>query len=51
MIDSNNIFDQPINSKLKTYENIRKTVTVKGDYYTIGCLFVVKLKDDCNRFK
>ena len=31
-------FDQPINSKLKTYENIRKIATGKGDNYTTGCL-------------
>ena len=38
MIDGKNVFDQPINSKLKTYENIRKIATGKGDDYTIGCL-------------
>ena len=29
MIDGKNFFDQPINSGLKTYENIRKIATVK----------------------
>ena len=38
MIDGKNFFDQPINSKLKTYENIRKIATGKGDNYTTGCL-------------
>ena len=33
MIDGKNFFDQPINSDLKTYENIRKIVTGQGDYY------------------
>ena len=31
-------FDQPINNDLKTYDNIRKISTGKGDDYTAGCL-------------
>ena len=31
-------FDQPIESDLKTYENIRKIATGQGDDYTTGCL-------------
>ena len=38
MIDGKNFFDQPINSNLKTYDNIRKISTGKGDNYTTGCL-------------
>ena len=38
MIDGRKFFDQPINSMNKTYENIRKTATGKGDDYTSGCL-------------
>ena len=38
MIDDKNYFDQSINSNLKTYENIRKIATGKGDDYTTGCL-------------
>ena len=38
MIDGRNFFDQPINSTNKTYENIRKIATGKGDDYTTGCL-------------
>ena len=38
MIDGRNLFDQPINSMNKTYENIRKIATGKGDDYTTGCL-------------
>ena len=38
MIDGRNFFNQPINSMSKTYENIRKIVTGKGDDYTTGCL-------------
>ena len=38
MIDDKNFFGQSINSNLKTYENIRKIATGKGDDYTTGCL-------------
>ena len=38
MIDGRNFLDQPINSKTKTYDNIRKIGTGQGDYYTTGCL-------------
>ena len=38
MIDGRNVFDQPINSMNKIYENIRKIATGKGDDYTTGCL-------------
>ena len=38
MIDGRNFFDQPINSMNKTYENIRKIATGKGNDYTTGCL-------------
>ena len=30
MIDGKNVFDQNINSMIKTYENIRKMLQVKG---------------------
>ena len=38
MIDGRNVFDQPVNSMTKTYENIRKNATGRGDDYTTGCL-------------
>ena len=38
MIDGKNFFDQPINSDLKTYENIRKINTGQGDDYSTGSL-------------
>ena len=38
MIAGKNFFDQPINSDLKTYENIAKIATGQGDDYTTGCL-------------
>ena len=33
-----NVFDEPINSDLKTYEKIRKIDIGQGDDYTTGCL-------------
>ena len=38
MVGGRNLFDQPINSMNKTYENIRKIAAGKGDDYTTGCL-------------
>ena len=38
MIDGRNVFDQPINSMNKTYENIRRIALGQGDDYTTGCL-------------
>ena len=38
MTDGKNFFNQPINSDLKTYENIRNIATGQGDDYTTGCL-------------
>ena len=38
MIDGKNLFDQPINSNLKTCENIRSIATGQGDDYATGCL-------------
>ena len=38
MIDGKNFFDQPINSELKTYENVRRIATGQGADYTTGCL-------------
>ena len=38
MIDGKNFFDQPINSIIKTYENIRKIAAGQWDDYTTGCL-------------
>ena len=45
MIDGKNFFDQPIKSFIKTYENIQKITTGRGDDYTTGCLL------DYNYFK
>ena len=38
MIECKNVFNQPINSMTKIYENIRKTATGQGGDYTTGCL-------------
>ena len=38
MIDGKNVFDQPMNSNLKIYDNIRKIATGQGADYTTGCL-------------
>ena len=38
MVDGKNFFDQSINNDFKTYENIRKIATGKGDDYTTVCL-------------
>ena len=40
MIDSKKFFDQPIISKYKAYENIRKIATGKGEDYTTGYLVI-----------
>ena len=37
-LDGKNFFDQPVNSNLKTYENIRRIAAGQGDDYTTGCL-------------
>ena len=38
MIDGRNLFDQPVEWNLRTYENIRKTAIGQGDDYATGCL-------------
>ena len=47
MIHGKNIFDQPIKSNLKTYENIRKIATGQADDYTTGCLLDYSYFNDC----
>ena len=37
MIDCKHFFDQPKNDDFKTFENIRKIATAKGDNYTTVC--------------
>ena len=38
MTDKQNIFDQPVQNDLRTYDNIQKFATGQGDDYTTGCL-------------
>ena len=38
MVDGKIFFDQPINSIIKTYKNILKIATGRGDDHTTGCL-------------
>ena len=38
MINGKNFFDQPVNNNLRTYDNIRKSLTGQGDDYTTACL-------------
>ena len=38
LIDGRNFYDQPINDLVKQYDEIRKTATGQGDYYTTGRL-------------
>ena len=37
MIDERNFFNQPVND-IRTYENVWKIATGKGDKYATGCL-------------
>ena len=37
-IDGRNLFGQPINNDIKTYDNIRKISAGQEDDYTTGCL-------------
>ena len=37
-IDGKNFFNQTMNNDFKTYENIRRIATDKGDDYTTDCL-------------
>ena len=38
MIDGKRLFDQPVKSTVRTYDNIQKIATGQGDDYTTGCL-------------
>ena len=33
-------FDQPVESDMRTYDNIRKLAIGQGDNYTAGCLLI-----------
>ena len=38
MIDGRNFFDEPVNNKEGTYDNIQKITNGGGDVYLTGCL-------------
>ena len=38
MINSQNVFDQPVRNNLRTYDSIWKIVAGQGDDYTTGFL-------------
>ena len=38
LLDSQNLFDQPVKNDVRTYDKIRKNVTGPGHTYTTGCL-------------
>ena len=38
LIDRQNVFDQPVKSDMRTYDNIRKVAAGRGDDYITGCL-------------
>ena len=38
MINGKNFFDQPVQSSVRTYDNIQKIATGQGDDYTTGYL-------------
>ena len=40
MTDVKNFFNQPINSNIKTHQNVRKIATGQGDDYMTDCLLV-----------
>ena len=50
MIDSKNVFNQPVKNELLIYENIQKIATGQGDDYVTDCLLDYNhFKDDSNR--
>ena len=42
LIDGRNFYDQPINDKIRQYDETRKVATGKGDNYATGCLLDYK---------
>ena len=38
IINGKNFYDQPIDSSIKQYKEIRKLATGQGEDYTTGCL-------------
>ena len=40
MIDGENLFNQPVRTDIRTYNNIWKIAMSQGDNYITGCLIV-----------
>ena len=52
MSDGKNFFDQPINSNLKTYENIRKLLLIKEMITRLdACCIILTLKIITNQLQ
>ena len=49
MIHGKNIFDQHINSELKTYENVRNIATGKGDDYNLRAILQINFTANLDR--
>ena len=50
LIDGRNFYDQPISNQIKTYDDIRKIETGKGDGYTTVCLLDYQYVKDHYQF-
>ena len=46
LIDGRNFYDQLINDQIKKYNEVRKVMTGKGDYYTTGSLLDYQYSKD-----
>ena len=46
LIDGRNFYDQPINNKIRQYDEIRKVATRKDDNYATGCILDYKYFKD-----
>ena len=46
LINGRNFYEQPINDKIRQYDEIRKIATGKGDNYATGCLLDYKYFKD-----
>ena len=49
MTDGRIFYDQPVNSQIKKYDEIRKIATGQGDDYTTGCLLDYQYFKDHNQ--
>ena len=47
MIEGKNFFDQPVETNVRTYDNIQKISAGQGDDYTTGCLLDYNYFNKC----